>query len=45
MNMQLRPILCEHPYACAFVIELSSTESFRELDDIDGYKVYNEAVD
>ena len=45
INMRLRPTLCEHPYACAFVIELSTAESFRELDDIDGYKVYNEAVD
>ena len=45
MNIQLRPILCENPYACSFVIELATMETFKELDDMDGYKVYDEAVD
>ena len=45
MNAKLRDVLYENPYACSFVIELASPDSFKELAQIDGYRVFDEAVE
>ena len=45
MNAKLRDVLYENPYACSFAIELARPDSFKELAQIDGYKVFDEAVE
>ena len=45
MNAKLRDVLYDNPYACSFVIELASPDSFKELAQVDGYKVFDEAVE
>lgn len=45
MQPILRPLLCEKPYTTAFVIERASVENFKNLDDLDGYKIFVKAID
>ena len=45
MERPLRRCLSKRPYAAAFVVEMASMDSFRELNSGNGFTYFSEAVD